>query len=105
MPITTDTPTSSGVCTPRYMREKATSTIMTAQTILSQVFFVQAKIPPKVANTFCVWPLGKEKPPASATADSTGSKLGSSTHGRGMRKRILRNWLMTVPRKPSESMK
>ena len=55
-----DTPTSSGVCTPRYMRENAVSTITAAQATRSHVRFVQRPRQPKEAKTFCVCPLGNE---------------------------------------------
>ena len=59
-PIKNATPTSSGVCTPRYIRENGTSTISTAHTIRTQFSFRQAKSEAVVQTMFCVWPEGKE---------------------------------------------
>lgn len=53
-------PTSSGVWTPRYMREKGTSTAMTMQTMRTHLRRVNWAMPPKVPTAFWVWPLGKE---------------------------------------------
>ena len=55
-----ETPTSSGVCTPRYIRENGTSTISTAHTIRTHFSFRQAKSEAVVPTMFCVWPEGKE---------------------------------------------
>ena len=61
-----ETPTSSGVCTPRYIREKETSTIRLIQKItLPFLCFARARVV-KVPVTFCVCPEGKEYPVASS---------------------------------------
>ena len=59
-PMAKATPTSSGVCTPRYIREKATSSTAAMPTARSQPRRVQAARLPKEAKAFCVCPLGKE---------------------------------------------
>ena len=55
-----DTLTSSGVCTPRYMREKATSTMSATHIHFSQRFWVIQAMEPAVQLILVVWPLGKE---------------------------------------------
>ena len=55
-----DTPTSRGVWTPRYSREKDTSSSTATQAHRTQGRQVDRAMPPKVATAFWVWPLGKE---------------------------------------------
>ena len=59
-PTTKETPTSRGVCTPRYIREKPVSRIMMAQSHVTHLRFAQRAIAENSAVTFWVWPLGKE---------------------------------------------
>ena len=73
------------------------------QTIRSQVRRVKRATPPKKPAEVWVWPLGKLYPAASALADSTMVKLGSFTHGRGMRQTIFSHWLTRMPTKPTDS--
>ena len=54
------TPTSSGVCTPTYIREKAVRAMSRARTMRRAVLLVYLAGAPRVANAFCVCPLGKE---------------------------------------------
>ena len=91
MAITRDTPTSSGVCTPRYIRLKAISTASTMHTTRSSLLPVHRAMPPYSATAFCVWPLGKEYPVAPARAGSTMVKSGSFTQGRGTQHSIFKN--------------
>ena len=58
-PSTKATPTSRGVCTPRYIREKPIRTTMAKHSALQPPF---AHMPrqPKEEKAFCVCPLGKE---------------------------------------------
>ena len=59
-PVTSDTPTSSGVCTPRYMRENATARIpSTHRTVKTRSRTHRASMPSTHAAD-CVCPLGKE---------------------------------------------
>ena len=58
----------------------------TQQTMRSHLCLLATAMHPSVPTMFCVWPEGNEYPVAAPRADSTMVKLGSSTHGRGMRK-------------------
>ena len=60
VPTISDTPTSSGVCTPTYILENAVSAISSTNTILSAVLLEYLAGAPKTAKAFCVCPLGKE---------------------------------------------
>ena len=96
---TNDTPTSAGVCTPRYIREKAMTSASAVSPSRTHRRPPHRAIPPKSPMAFWVWPLGKEYPVASARALSTMVKLGSRTHGLGTRQISFRNWFSTVPQK------
>ena len=67
----------------------------------TQRFFVCSAMAPKVPTAFCVCPDGNEYPVAAARAASTIVKSGSSTHGRGIRQVIFRNWFASVPKSPT----
>ena len=59
-PTARETPTSRGVCTPRYIREKPVSKTTQAHSQETHVRFAQIPMAEKTAVTFWVWPLGKE---------------------------------------------
>ena len=58
--IANATPTSSGVWTPRYIRENGTSRMTARQTQRTHLRRVMTAAAPKVLTAFCVWPDGKE---------------------------------------------